>query len=78
VRYKAAVGRMRTNVWFHSLTKIAQGASEQTDTLGQYLAGWNAWFRGGLQSINLRSAFLPALESNNTGKARQKKQATGW
>lgn len=39
--------------------------------LGQYLTRWNAWFRGGLDGLNLRSVFLPATQGGHAAKGRQ-------
>ena len=40
-----------------------KGHRTKPTPLGQYLTRWNAWFRSGLSGIELRGAFLPALES---------------
>jgi hypothetical protein len=39
-----------------------KGHRTKPTPLGQYLTRWNAWFRSGLSGIELRGAFLPALE----------------
>jgi hypothetical protein len=45
-----------------------KGHRTKPTPLGQYLTRWNAWFPSGLSGIELRGAFLPALEC---GDARQ-------
>jgi RNA-directed DNA polymerase len=42
-----------------------KGRRTKPTPLGQYLTRWNAWFRSGLRGIELRGAFLPALEYGN-------------
>ena len=47
----------------------AKGHRRKPKPLGQYLTRWNAWFRGGLQGINLCGAFLAARDTGDTGQS---------
>jgi RNA-directed DNA polymerase len=51
-----------------------KGHRDNPTPLGQYLTRWNAWFRGGLSGIELRGAFLPALEGGDAPESGEKKQ----
>ena len=48
-----------------------KGHRTKPTPLGQYLTRWNAWFRSGLSGIELRGAFLPALEDGNARSVQQ-------
>jgi hypothetical protein len=52
-----------------------KGRRSKPTPLGQYLTRWNAWFRGGLGDLDLRSPLFPATEARNPGKARQEQNA---
>jgi hypothetical protein len=47
-----------------------KGHRTKPTPLGQYLTRWNAWFRSGLSGIELRGAFLPALEYVNASSVQ--------
>ena len=50
------------------------GRRDQPAPLGQYLTRWNAWFRGGLDGLNLRCDFpAPFPDPNSCSQSRQQK-----
>lgn len=51
-----------------------KGHRDKPTPLGQYITRWNAWFRGGQSGIELRGAFLPALEGGDATEGGKKQQ----